>query len=69
MAKVYGPHTNCMDSNTKEDAEIETSRVEVGDNFVVVANELENGNPFYLILCNKPLHWCEFTFNDEWGNT
>jgi hypothetical protein len=69
MAKVYGLDTNYMDSDTKEDAEIETSRVEVGDNFVVVADELENGNPFYLILCNKLLHCCESTFNDEWGNT
>jgi hypothetical protein len=48
--------------------EFEATTIEVGDNFAVIANELENGNPFYLVLCNKPLHRCEQTFDDDWGN-
>jgi hypothetical protein len=37
----------------------------VGDNFAIISNELENGDPFYVILCDKPLHWCEATFEDD----
>jgi hypothetical protein len=28
-----------------------------GDNFVVISNELDNGNPFYVNLCDKALHY------------
>ncbi len=40
-----------------EDIKSET-KVEVGDNFVVISYEFENGDPFYVILCDKPLHRC-----------
>jgi hypothetical protein len=40
----------------------------VGDNFVVV-DEFENGDSFFVIFCDHALHWCEATFQDEWGNT
>jgi hypothetical protein len=48
--------------------ELEATKVESGDNFVVILDELENGDLFYVIFCNKPLHMCEETFADEWGN-
>jgi hypothetical protein len=44
-------------SNMDEDIKSET-KVEVGDNFVVISYEFENGDPFYVILCDKPLHRC-----------
>ncbi len=47
----------------------ETTKVEAGDNFVVIYNELENGDPFYVILCDQALHECEAIFEDDWGNT
>lgn len=43
----------------EEDFESEVARLEVGDNFVVILNELENNDPFYVLLCGKPLHRCE----------
>jgi hypothetical protein len=36
--------------------EYEIGRVKMGNNFVVIANELENNDPFYLVICNKPLY-------------
>ncbi len=33
--------------------ESETTKVKVGDNFAVISNELENGDPFYVILCDN----------------
>ncbi len=42
--------------------------MEVGDNFVVIANEPKNEDPFFVILCDKRLHRCEATFKDGWGN-
>jgi hypothetical protein len=33
--------------------ESEPIKMEVGDNFVVISIELENGNPFYVVLCDK----------------
>jgi hypothetical protein len=44
-------------SNMDEDIKSET-KVEVGDNFVVISYELENGDTFYVILCDKPLQRC-----------
>jgi hypothetical protein len=32
-------------------------------------DELEHGDPFYVVLCNNLLHRCEQTFEDVWGNT
>jgi hypothetical protein len=34
-----------------EGFESEATKVEVGNNFEVIFNELENGDPFYVILC------------------
>jgi hypothetical protein len=46
-----------------EDFEGETMKVEVGDNFVVISNELENGDPFYVILCDNALHYIMMYIN------
>jgi hypothetical protein len=35
-----------------EDFESETTKVEVGDNFIVISKELENGDPVYVVLCD-----------------
>jgi hypothetical protein len=55
--------------NFEDDNEIEGAKVKIGDNYAVVANELENGDAFFVVLCNKPLHMCMETFSDSWGNT
>lgn len=34
----------------------------MGDNFIVIYNKLKNEDPSYIIICNKPLHKCEETF-------
>ncbi len=41
------------------DLEFEVVRVKLGDIIVVVYNELENRDSFFVVLCNKPLHMCE----------
>jgi hypothetical protein len=38
------------------DLEYEIRRVKVRNNFVVIANELENNDRFYLVICSKPLY-------------
>jgi hypothetical protein len=43
--------------------------VEIWNNYVVIVKKLENGDPFYVVFCDKPLHRCETTFRDGWGNT
>ncbi len=58
-----------LDARNDGDLESKATRVELGDNFVVISNDLENGDPFFVVLCNKPLHMCEQTFEDNWGNT
>jgi hypothetical protein len=50
------------------DMEFEATNVEIGENVVVITDELENGNPFYILLCNRPLHRCQETFEHKWGN-
>jgi hypothetical protein len=56
------------DSNDSKDYnETKAVKVEVGDNYVVVTNEPKNGDPFFILLCNKPLHRCSKTFSDGWG--
>ncbi len=61
---------NSDDSEIDDEGfESEVAKVEVGDNFAVISNELENGDPFYVILCDQALHECEATFGDDWGNT
>lgn len=49
---------NDYSDDFKDNNETKATKVEVGDNYVVVANELENGDPFFVILCNKPLNRC-----------
>jgi hypothetical protein len=44
----------------------EAAKIEIGDNFV---DELENGDLFFVVFCNKLLHQCDVTFNNDWGNT
>jgi len=43
--------------------ESKSARVESSDNFVIIYDESENGDPFYVIICNKPL--CEETFEND----
>jgi hypothetical protein len=47
--------------------ESQATSIELGDNFVVICNELENGDSFYVVLFNKSLH-SEDNFEDDWGN-
>jgi hypothetical protein len=62
-----------LDSNMEEGGEFKVAKIEGGNNFVVVVvvvvDELENGDPFFVIFCDHALHRCEATFQDEWGNT
>jgi hypothetical protein len=51
-----------------EDIESKVAKVEVGNNLAIISDELENGDPFYVLLCDNPLHQCEATFEDDWGN-
>jgi hypothetical protein len=62
MFEVDGLDINCVNFDIEEYVESKTTKIEVGDNFAIVANELENGDPFYLILCNKPLPYYLITF-------
>lgn len=57
-----------FNTDEEEDAESETLKVEVGDNFAVISDELKKGDPSYMILCDKALHQCQETFEDEWRN-
>jgi 23S rRNA A1618 N6-methylase RlmF len=47
------------------DLEFEAIKVEIGDNSVIIFDELENDDPYFVILCNKPLHRCQETFEDD----
>ncbi len=61
-----------FDSDANEglcDLEFKVVCVELGDNFAIISEELENGDPFYVIHCIKPLHRCSQTFENEWENT
>jgi hypothetical protein len=44
-----------FDNGNDYDLEYEIGKVKMGNNFVVIANELENNDPFYHVICNKPL--------------
>jgi hypothetical protein len=48
---------------------LKLKKIKVGDTFAIIVDELENGDPFYLIFCNKAQYRCEETFEDDWGNT
>jgi hypothetical protein len=54
MQDMDNSNPDFHDSNTNDECfESEVTTVEVGDNFVIISNELENGDPFYVILCNQ----------------
>jgi hypothetical protein len=57
-----------FEAGEDDDMKSKATNVEIGDNVIVIADELENGNPFYILLCNRPLHRCQETFDDKWGN-
>jgi hypothetical protein len=53
MQDMDNSNPDSHDSNTNDEVfESEVTKVEVGDNFVIISNELENGDPFYVILCD-----------------
>ncbi len=62
----YGSKLENFDTN--DDIQSKVVKVEVGDNFAIIAGELENGNLFFVVLCDKALHCCEAMFEDGWGN-
>jgi hypothetical protein len=51
-----------------DNIEIKAAKVDIGNNYAIVSNELENGNAFFVFLCNKPLHTCMENFNNGKGN-
>ncbi len=57
-----------LDFDMEENGESKATTIKVGDNFAIVVDELENGDPFFVILCDHALHQCEATFQNEWGN-
>ncbi len=68
LSEIETPSSESKNEN-EHDLEFEAAKVEVGDTFVVIIDELDNGDPFYFILCNKALYRCEETFEDDQGNT
>jgi hypothetical protein len=56
------------DLNSNVDCETEAAKVEVGDNYIVFTKELEEGDPFYIVMCNQPVYQCLATFIDGWNN-
>lgn len=57
---------NDVDSNV--DCGYEVTKVEVGDNYVIIVNELKEGDPFYIILYNQPMDHCPTTLTYGWNN-
>ncbi len=57
MNNVEGFYSK-SDIGNDGDMESKVANVEIGDNVAIIVDELENGNPFYIILCNGPLHRC-----------
>lgn len=47
----------------------EAERVETGDTYVVYTDRPENGDRFFLVLCDMPVHNNKATFTDGWGCT
>jgi hypothetical protein len=45
------------------------TKVEVGDNYVIIVKELNEGDPFYIIFYNQPLDNCPTTLTYGWNNT
>jgi hypothetical protein len=59
MANMQDGGYDYEDFKVDHDFENEMSKVEVGDNFTIIVDELENGDPFFVILHDKTLHRCE----------
>jgi hypothetical protein len=59
-----------LDSDFGDDDNMESQaiNIELGGNFAIISNELENGDVFYVVLFNKSLHRCDETFENDWGN-
>ena len=57
------------DSHDEATPGAQVGRMEIGDNFVVISDELQNGDPFHVVLCDTPLHTSKSTFEDGWENT
>ena len=51
------------------DLDNEAQRVETGDTYVVYTDTPENGDRFFLVLCDMPVHNNTATFTDGWGCT
>ena len=49
--------------------ESQAERVEAGDTYVVYTDRPENGDCFFLVLCDLPVHNNKATFTDGWGCT
>jgi hypothetical protein len=66
MEDVHNSNPNFDDSNTNDEGfESEATRVEVGDNLVIISNESKNDEPFYVLLCDQALHECKASFEDD----
>ncbi len=46
------------DVNCDVDYEYEVTKVEVGDNYVIIVKELDEGDSFYIIFYNQPMDHC-----------
>jgi hypothetical protein len=56
------------DSNCNVDCETKAAKVEVGDNYAIVAKESEEGDPFYIVMCNQPVYKFPTRFRNGWNN-
>jgi hypothetical protein len=45
------------------------TKVEVGENYVIIVKELNEGDPFYIIFYNQPMDNCPTTLTYGWNNT
>jgi len=68
MVQNEDSNHKCSNYDMEQDGESKATKIEVGDNFVVIANELGNGDPFFVILCDHVLHQCKAPFQNEWNN-
>jgi hypothetical protein len=57
-----------LDLNAYEDWESEGAKVEIGDNYIVIIEELKD-NDSYVVFYVKSLHECEATFTNGRNNT
>jgi hypothetical protein len=63
MTNIDGSYS---ESKARNDCDLEckVAKVEIGDTVIVIVDVMENGDPFYIILCNRPLFRCQETFED-----